>query len=637
MIIIGYYRKIDIQEKRITSMSENPDTPSPFDSKEFLRTVSQLPGVYSMLDAKNEIIYVGKAKNLRKRLNSHFVNRDANSKQRAMIAKVQSIEIAVTRTEGEALLLENQLIKRHRPRYNITLRDDKSYPYIHLSDHAYPRLSFHRGTRNRKGKFFGPYPSASAVRFTLKQLQKMFPVRQCRDSVFQHRTRPCLEYQIGRCSGPCVGLVSSDDYARDVRDSTLFLEGESSLLIEDLVQRMEHASTLLDFESAAVYRDRIAALRTILANQHVSGFEGNIDIIAVSVMEHTACIEIVFIRNGQQIGNQSFFPRLPGNSAPDELLSAFIGQYYLAHSPPKELLLSHALNETEKQLLEEMLSTQSGSAVRITHRVRGDRQRKLEIAQLNAEQSLLSQLASHQTIQQRAASMVEALNLRHPPQRIECFDISHTQGELTVASCVVFGPQGAIRSEYRRFNISGITPGDDYAAMNQALERRYQRIVKGETPAPDLLLIDGGRGQVSATIRALEVLGADPSALGITVIGVAKGPDRKPGMEMLFAVGRKDPIILPAHSPALLLIQQVRDEAHRFAVTGHRQRRAKARQASSLEELAGVGPKRRQQLLRQFGGLREISRADVDALASVEGISRQLAQRIYDFFHDQGR
>jgi excinuclease ABC subunit C len=417
----------------------------------------------------------------------------------------------------------------------------------------------------------------------------------------------------------------------------LFLEGDGGVLIEDLAQRMDEASSRLEFETAAIHRDRIAALRTILASQHVSGFEGNIDIIAVSVREHAACIEVIFIRNGQQIGNQSFFPRMPEPSSPTELLAAFVGQYYLEHSPPREIIMSHPLAESDATLLEAMLSSQAGSSVRLTAKVRGDRLRKLEMAQLNADQSLLTHLASQQTMQQRTACMVEALHLSHPPQRIECFDISHTQGELTVASCVVFGPQGAIKSDYRRFNITGITPGDDYAAMHQALERRYQRILQDEIPAPDLLLIDGGRGQIAAAIKALQAIGADPEALGIQIIGVAKGPDRKPGLEMLFAVGRKDPIILPAHSPALLLIQQVRDEAHRFAITGHRQRRAKARQASSLEELAGVGPKRRQQLLRQFGGLREISRADVDALASVEGISRQLAQRIYDFFHDQGR
>lgn len=605
-------------------------TPVDFDIQAFLQALTQRPGVYRMVDEKGEIIYVGKAKNLKKRVSSYFLARDGSPKQQAMVRRIHRIDVSVTHTEGEALLLESQLIKRHRPRYNITLRDDKSYPSIYVSTHqAFPRLSFHRGAKQREGRYFGPYPSASAVRESLKLLQKIFPVRQCRDSFFQHRTRPCLEYQIERCTAPCVGLIDAESYAEDVRDTLMFLEGDGRQLIDALARRMERAAVELNFEKAARYRDQIATLRTVLEKQAVHGEQGDVDIIACAIQGHAACIQMVFIRGGQYIGDRSFFPAMADEFSEGSILRAFIAQYYLGKPIPREILTSGVVEDAS--LLEEVLSNQAGHPVRLAPKLRGERARRMELAQTNAESALAAKLANRQDWYARFLALGEALHCPEPPKRLECFDISHTQGELTVASCVVFDRQGPVKSAYRRFNIDDIQPGDDYAALAQAVGRRYRRVREGEIEAPDILLIDGGKGQVGAVKAALDVIGVH----GLRILGVAKGPDRKPGMEILVPAESAQPFVLPSHSPALLLIQQIRDEAHRFAITGHRQRRAKARTQSSLETIPGLGPKRRQQLLRQFGGLREISRAGVDALARIDGISSQLAQRIYDSFHEQ--
>ena len=607
-----------------------PDAIEPFDLEGFLETLTQRPGVYRMLDQRGEVIYVGKAKNLKKRVSSYFQSRETSPKQQAMVARIHAIDVRVTHSEAEALLLESQLIKRFRPRYNITLRDDKSYPAIYVSTHqTYPRLSFHRGAKQRQGRYFGPYPSASAVRESLKLLQKVFPVRQCRDSFFQNRSRPCLEYQIERCTAPCVGLINQEDYAADVRDTLMFLEGDGSQLIEALARRMEKAASELEFERAARYRDQIATLRTVLEKQSVHGEQGDLDIIACAAEGPSACVQMTFIRHGQQIGDRNYFPAIHEETDLGKILQSFIVQYYVGKPVPKEILVSTPPDETP--LIEEALGKQAGHLVRIVSNPRGERARRVQLALTNAQNALSTHLSSRQSLFERYLALGEALQFSTPPRRLECFDISHTQGELTVASCVVFDQQGPLKSAYRRFNIEGVQGGDDYAALQQAVTRRYQRIRAEEYEPPDILFIDGGRGQVSAVRESLEALGMS----GIKTIGIAKGPDRKPGQEVLISGESGRTFMLPSHSPALLLIQQIRDEAHRFAITGHRQRRAKARTQSSLEGIAGLGPKRRQQLLRQFGGIREIERASIETLAQVDGISQQLAERIYEHFHDQ--
>jgi excinuclease ABC subunit C len=610
-------------------MSERA-TNKAFDAKIFLKNLTSRPGVYRMLDVTGRVLYVGKARNLKKRVSSYFRNSGLPPKTRALMDHVRNVEVTVTHTEGEALILENNLIKELRPRYNVLLRDDKSYPYIYLSaGEPFPRLAFHRGPRRAKGRYFGPYPNAGAVRESLSLLQKLFPVRQCEDSFYRNRSRPCLQYQIKRCTAPCVGLVHEETYQQDVRHAELFLEGKSAQVIDELVRRMEQASEALDFELAARYRDQIASLRRIQERQYVSGEQGDLDVIACAVRGAAACVQVFYVRGGRNLGNKSFYPEVPDGLSPGEVLSSFLPQYYLNKEVPQEILVSHSFEDMD--LLSEVLTRQGERKVTLRERVRGERARWIEMAVRNAENALAARLASKMGMQQRAEALQESLGLDQVPARIECFDISHTMGEATVASCVVFDSEGPLKSDYRRFNIEGITPGDDYAAMRQALERRYIRLKKGEGKLPDLLLIDGGKGQVRQAIDVLEELQVE----GVTVVGVAKGPDRKPGMETLFLSGDAAPLILPEDSLALHLIQQVRDEAHRFAITGHRQRRSRTRNTSVLESIPGMGPKRRQQLLRQFGGLREIARAGVEDLASIQGISRQLAQKIYDAFHSE--
>lgn len=601
-----------------------------FDVKAFLKSLTTRPGIYKMLNDEGEIIYIGKAKNLKNRVSSYFKPQTASPKQQAMVAKVAAIEVTVTHTEGEALLLECQQIKRYKPRYNICLRDDKSYPYIFLStEQDFPRITMHRGAKSKRGRYFGPYPSAGAVKETLKLLQKIFPVRQCEDSVYNNRTRPCLQYQIERCTGPCVGLIDKPGYAQDVDSTILFLEGKGSLLIDQLVVKMEMAAADLDYEQAAIYRDQILKLRTVLEKNFVHGERGDVDIIACAAKAGVACIQVFFIRNGQHLGNKLFFPKITDEHEPANILQAFIPQYYLDRQAPYELIVSHEMEETE--LLTEVLSGQAKHAVNISPRVRGERLKWLQMACTNAENALLSKLSDKQGLYARFLSLQEELGCKELPKRLECFDISHTQGDQAVASCVVFDREGPVKSAYRRFNIEGITGGDDYAAIHQAVFRRFKRLKQGEHAAPDILFIDGGKGQVYAAQKALAELDIN----NVMIVGVSKGPDRKPGMEKLILVEQDQPIDITPGASGLLLIQHIRDEAHRFAITGHRQRRGKAKKQSLLETIPGLGPKRRQVLLKQFGGLQGISRAGVDALCSIDGISQQLAQRIYDIFHHQ--
>jgi excinuclease ABC subunit C len=602
-----------------------PNAPA-FDGKAFVRGLSTAPGVYRMLAADGSVLYVGKAGALRKRVASYFSNALKGPRTQAMLAQTAAMEVTVTRTEGEALLLENQLIKAHRPRYNVMLRDDKSYPYVLLTEEAWPRLAFHRGARAQPGRYFGPYPGAGAVRETLGVMHKLFRLRSCEDSVFRNRSRPCLQYQIGRCSGPCVGLVEARDYADAVRRAALFLDGRSDELNEELGQAMEVASGRLDFEEAARLRDMIATLRRIQARQYVDGKAAELDVLAVAMQGSIACVLLLAFRDGRNLGTRSFFPRTNGEEDPAEVLSAFVSQYYAVQPPPREIVLDRGIADAD--LLEQALSTEAGRRVSIKTSVRGERAGYLDLARRNAEVALTSEVGSQAAQQARLEALRELLGLDESPQRIECFDISHTMGEATVASCVVFGPEGALRGQYRRYNISGIEPGDDYAAMHQALERRFRKAVEGDGVLPDVLLIDGGPGQVAQANGVL----ADLGVAGVFVVGVAKGEERRAGHEtLLLPDGRA---LRPgAQSPGLQLVQQVRDEAHRFAITGHRGRRQKARSSSRLEDIPGIGPRRRASLLRHFGGLAGLKGAGIEELAGVDGINAALARRIYATLH----
>jgi len=601
-----------------------------FDSEAFLKNLTTRPGIYTMFNVQGEIIYIGKAKNLKNRVSSYFKNKTASTKQQVMVTKVAAIEVTVTHTEGEALLLECQQIKRHKPRYNICLRDDRSFPYVYLSsEQDFPQITLHRGAKNKKGRYFGPYPSIGAVKESLKLLQRLFPIRQCDDTTYSNRTRPCLQYQIERCSGPCVGLIDKVRYAQDVDSTILFLEGKGSLLIDQLISNMEQAVLRLDFEQAAIYRDQIASLRAVLQKHFVSGEKGDVDIIACATKATIACVQVFFIRNGQHLGNKAYFPKMTDTHDPSSVLQAFIPQYYLDKPAPYELIVSHGLEESA--LLCEVLTAKVQHTVTISAKVRGERLKWLEMAMTNAENSLLAKLADKQGFYAKFSNLQQELGCIDLPKRLECFDISHTQGQQTVASCVVFDREGPVKSAYRRFNITGITGGDDYAAIHQAVYRRFKRLKLGEHQAPDILFIDGGKGQVSEAQKALAELDIN----NVMIVGVSKGPYRKPGMEKLILVDQDQPLDISAGASGLLLIQHIRDEAHRFAITGHRQRRGKVAQQSVLESVSGLGAKRRQLLLKQFGGLQSISCAGVDALCSVDGISRQLAQRIYELFHHQ--
>ena len=588
------------------------------------------PGVYRMLDARAQVIYVGKARDLRKRVGSYFTRQAGHSpKVRAMVLQIADLEVVVTRNENEALILESNLIKELRPRYNVVLRDDKSYPYIYVTlEHEFPRIGFHRGARNGAGRYFGPYPSAGAVRATLNLLQKLFAVRQCEDSFFGNRTRPCLQYQIKRCTGPCVGMVSKDDYRRDIDSAILFLAGRSQEVVETLVARMQDAADKMEYERAGQLRDQIAKLQRVQAEQHITAESGDFDIVVCRKRDDIGCVQVFFVRGGRHLGNKTFFPAHTRESTPGEIIDAFLPQFYLAGSTerdiPPDIILAEAPEEQE--WLVDALGERRGGVVRLRLNVRGERARWLEMAEQNAEQALAERIATDDNQQRRLEALREALDLPEPPARIECFDISHTRGEATVASCVVFGPQGAMKSDYRRFNIEGITPGDDYAAMHQALMRRYSRLKKEEAAMPDLLLIDGGAGQVAQAVAVLAELQIE----GIMVVGVAKGTTRKPGLENLIVNDGRDERVLPRDSAALHLIQQVRDEAHRFAITAHRQARSRNRNRSPLEAIPGIGAKRRQRVMQHFGGMQGLTRASIDDLQRIPGISKQLAEAIHD-------
>ena len=604
---------------------------SAFDPKPFLANLSQRPGVYRMIAANGEVLYVGKARNLKNRVGTYFTGSKAHAaKTMAMVSQIASIEVTATASETEALLLEYNLIKRHRPRYNVTLRDDKSFPYLYITtEQDYPRISFYRGTRKLPGRFFGPYPNARATRETVLLLQKLFLLRPCSDTFFANRSRPCLQYQIKRCSGPCVGLISVENYKQDVVDAMQVLEGRGAELIDDLAQRMEEAAQRLEFEKAARLRDQINGIKAIHSTQSVTrNVTEDIDAVALVSQGGDHCVSIVFVRGGRNLGSSNFFPRA-GLAEAGELLSGFLAQYYLGRDAPGEILISQPIEDAD--LLEATLSERLERSVRIRSGVRGVRARWLEMARTNAELGLNMRRATEATTADQLQSVAEVFGLSAPPKRMECFDVSHTMGERTVASCVVFGPEGPLKSDYRRFNIEGLEPGDDYGAMRQALSRRYARIKKGEAPLPDLLLIDGGPGQLAEAVAVLKELEIE----GVCVAGVAKGADRR-GQERLFLAGEEHPRILAPDSPALHLIQRIRDEAHRFAITGHRQRRAKARTHSVLETVPGLGPRKRRELLRQFGGLQGVARAGVDDLAKVHGIGRKLAQSIYDTLHATG-
>ena len=603
-----------------------------FDAKPFVASLTHRPGVYRMLNAREQIIYVGKARDLKKRVSSYFQRSHADAKISSMMELVRDVEVTVTNTEAEALILEYNLIKRHKPRFNVILRDDKSYPYIYVSTrHPYPRLQFHRGPRKGKGRYFGPYPSTSAVRKTLNELQKLFLIRQCKDSYFKNRSRPCLQYQIRRCTAPCVDYIDEAAYGKDVDAALLFLEGKNRSVINTLVERMDHVSKSQDYEQAARFRDQIARIKKVEAEQLVSRTSAtDLDVIALASRPGLHCVTILFIRHGAMLGSRNHFPKISGEVKKQQVLAGFLKQYYLGRDAPSEIIVDSDIDD--RTLLEHSLSVRSGHKVQIRYRVRGDRRRWLQMAQTNAEQGLSLQAASNATIRRQFAALGEALQLEGPPQRLECFDVSHTSGEATVASCVVFNAAGPLKSDYRRFNLKPAAAGDDYAAMSEAIRRRYKRVKKGEVPMPDVLFVDGGKGQLSEAMTVLDELELD----WLQVVAVAKGRARKPGSEQLFLAGTSTPTILASDSPALRLIQQIRDEAHRFAITGHRQRRAKTRKTSRLEEIPGLGPKRRRELLRQFGGLQGVHGAGIDDLVKVHGISRSLAQRIYDNLHLDG-
>ena len=603
------------------------------DFKTFLSNLSQHPGVYQMLGDEGEVLYVGKAKNLKKRVSSYFSGHSKDRKTMVLVKHIKDIDITVTSNENEAVLLECNLIKKHRPRYNVLLRDDKSYPYIVITtDQDFPRIDFYRGPRKKDALYFGPYPSAFAARETINLLQKLFRLRTCNDTYFESRNRPCLMYQIGRCAGPCVSLISKNEYGESVRLATLFLQGKNNEVIKALQDRMEVASQKLDFESAAHYRDQITRLRKIQERQYIDVGDGDADIIGFALQAGIICIQLLSIRGGQVLGSRSYFPTVPHCLETEEVLDAFLTQHYLSHpshidSIPKQILLDNLL--PEKKLIENVLTEQAGHKVELLQPARGEKRKWLEMATTSAQQSLAAHLYSKTNLQERMLALQAVLELDKAPRRIECFDISHSSGEATVASCVVFNESGPVKSDYRRFNITGITAGDDPAAMRQVLMRRFKRLLKDEAVMPDVILIDGGSVQLGMADKVVTELQIE----NVSLVGVSKGPGRKAGFETLHMLDRV-PMHLPADSPALHFIQQIRDEAHRFAITGHRQRRDKARRQSTLELIPGIGAKRRRELLRYFGGIQGIAHASLDELTKVPGISRSLAERIFAALHD---
>jgi excinuclease ABC subunit C len=598
-----------------------------FEAKSFLKSLTTRSGVYQMLDKCGKIIYIGKAQNLRQRVSSYFRENLKDSKTIALMRQVASVQVIITHTANEALLLENNLIKQHRPRYNILFRDDKSYPYIFLSADEFPRIDLYRGTKHKKGRYFGPYPSVVAVRETLNLLHKLFLIRSCKNSFFNSRSRPCLQYQIKRCSGPCVELISQKDYAQDIHHVELFLEGKDDVVTSALIERMDAAAKKLQYETAAKYRDQIQHLREIQSQQLISSKRENIDTIAVVEKNGVVCVCVLILRHGRMLGNKFFFHKLPFTTKVQEIIATFIMQYYLSFQDdmPQEILLNYKLSNLKN--LHEVLAAQKGKKIKLHHCSQGKKGKWLKMALLNAEQAINSYLSSKKNLYQQFLALQKALSLAELPKFIECFDISHTMGEATVGSCVVFNVDGAMKNNYRRFNIEGITGGDDFAAMKQALIRHYLMLKEKGKEMPGVLIIDGGKGQLKKAQQVFEEL----QITGVALLAIAKGKERKLGLETIYMSGKTSPLNLANNDPAFHLIQRVRDEAHRFAITGHRKKRAKARQQSKLLDIPSVGLKRRQNLLIHFGGLQGILKAGVEDLTKVPGISRTLAQQIYDF------
>ncbi|WP_420932863.1 excinuclease ABC subunit UvrC [Alteromonas sp. A081] len=603
---------------------------SAFDSAAFLKNLTSQPGVYRMYSQQDDVIYVGKAKNLKKRVSSYFRTNVDNAKTRSLVSQIAHMDVTVVNSETEAFLLENNFIKKYKPRYNVVMRDDKSYPFIFLSDHEHPRLSFHRGPQKKKGEYFGPYPSAWSVRESLRSMQRIFPVRQCEDSYYRARSRPCLQYQMQRCSAPCVeGHVSDEEYKEQVNFARLFLKGKNQQVIGSLVENMEKASESLNFEAAARYRDQINALRKVQERQWVAGTQDEMDVFGFAFKGNMACIQVMFIREGQLLGSKAFFPKVPTIADEDEVFESFFLQFYLAGNKtiPKQIVLANTLSD--ESAISAVLSSEAGHKVTFFKGAREEKRQYLELAQTNAESALDAQYSQQKSVFARYLDLEAAMEVESPIQRMECFDISHTSGEQTVASCVVFNREGPLKSDYRRYNIEGITPGDDYAAMAQALKRRYKS-VKEVQKIPDLLLIDGGKGQLAQAESFFEDWPHDKKPM---LLGVAKGTTRKPGLETLILAGSHDVLPMDSHSPALHLVQHIRDESHRFAITGHRNRRQKVKTTSSLESIPGIGAKRRQTLLKFMGGLHGLKKASKNEIANVPGISQELADTIYDHLH----
>lgn len=604
-----------------------------FDYTTYLKTAPTDPGIYQMYNSQDEVIYVGKARNLKNRLASYFRQQELAPKTRALVQQIAKIETIVTQSDNEALILESNLIKKYRPRYNVLFRDDKSYPYLYLSSHAdFPSLTFYRGRKKEKGYFFGPYPSSGAVRETLNLMQKLFKLRHCQDSFFRNRTRPCLQYQIKRCTAPCVSYITPEQYQENVKHALLFLQGKNEQIINDLVNKMNEAAKALDYELAATYRDQIASIRHVQEKQYVATDRKNADVIVSANLHGAIVVQVLSFREGRLLGNKAYFPKIPPDTTEEEVLIAFLPQYYLNPSVgrliPKHVIVNQPMSD--KTWLEQSFSSYAGYKVSFSSKVRGQRARWLQIAEQNAKLALATHLAEKTTVYGRLEALQEAFKLDSLPERIECFDISHTSGEATIGACVVYTLQGPFKSDYRRFNIEGVTSGDDYAAMHQALLRRYKRLKLEEAKLPDIVLIDGGKGQLQQAEKVFE----DLQITGVLLVSIAKGTTRKPGLETLFISGQDTPLHLKPDSMALHLIQEIRDEAHRFAIIGHRAKRAKKLNNSKLETIPGVGAKRRKALIQHFGGWQGVKNASKEELGRVAGISRAIAERIYDVLHE---
>ena len=618
-----------------------------FDSEAFLNSVTEQAGVYRMYNSEQTVIYVGKAKQLKKRLTSYFRKDVGSVKTKALVKQICAIDVTVTHTEGEALILENNYIKKYQPRYNILLRDDKSYPYLLITNHKHPKLGLHRGGKRTKGDYFGPYPTVGAVWESLRLMQKIFPIRQCEDSYYKARSRPCLQYQLGRCLAPCTDKVSQTNYQQQVELAKLFLKGKSSMVIEQLVSKMELASTQLDFEQAAKYRDQITTLRKVQQQQYVSGIAAEMDVIGLYRIKSQVCIHLLCIRDHKILGSKSYFPTVPSDSSDEEIIQAFIGQHYLGNelgsgknegSIPKEIVAPFDFEQIKE--LASLLSEQTEHEVKISTKIRSERRQYLKLAATNAHSALVTRNSHKESMQARFAALNEVFELANGINRIECFDISHTMGQQTVASNVVFTQEGPLKSDYRRYNVYGITPGDDYAAMAFALNKRYGKIkvtdVESLEKLPDIVFIDGGKGQLAKAEDFFSQLNTEQGLERIPLlVGVAKGESRKPGLETLILAGSHQLISLPATSPALHLVQHIRDESHRFAITAHRAKRQKASKKSVLETIEGIGAKKRQALLTHLGGIQEVNKADMAELEKVPGISKVLAKNIYDAIHNK--